>query len=217
VRVTSGRAPPPSSSDYRALVAEPGIDDGSGVLLRPARESDAERWLEMLHDPDHLTYASPAFVTLPTDPAGLAEHIDKSQSTWEERAPGTLVVAAGDEERLFLGNISWRWTTGEKLGIAELGYGVHPDARGRGVGRRAIVSMTRWLLSPDERGLARVQLDHSVENEASCRVALAAGFAREGIRRGFLPLRDPAAPDGVRRHDVCLHGCTDVPPSPQRI
>ena len=54
--------------------------------------------------------------------------------------------------------------------------------------------------------MVRVQLDHSVENVASCRVALAAGLEIEGVRRGFLPLRDPAAPDGVRRHDVCLHG-----------
>ncbi|HEX6151836.1 GNAT family protein [Nocardioides sp.] len=191
-------------------MAETGIDDGSGVLLRPARESDAERWLELLHDPDHVTYASPAFVVLPTGVEGIAEHIEKSRSTWEEHAPGTLVVTPSDDDGRFLGNISWRWTTGEKLGVAEIGYGIHPDARGRGVGRRAIVSLTRWLLSPDGRGLARVQLDHSVENEASCRVALAAGFEREGIRRAFLPLRDPAAPGGVRRHDVCLHGCTHV-------
>ena len=43
--------------------------------------------------------------------------------------------------------------------------------------------------------MARVQLDHSVENIASCRVALAAGFEIEGVRRGFLPLRDPTAPE----------------------
>jgi RimJ/RimL family protein N-acetyltransferase len=54
--------------------------------------------------------------------------------------------------------------------------------------------------------MARVQLDHSVENVASCRVALAAGFEREGMRRAYLPLRDPESPTGVRRHDVCLHG-----------
>jgi RimJ/RimL family protein N-acetyltransferase len=191
-------------------VAEPGIDDGSGVLLRPARETDAERWLELLHDADHVTYASPAFVVLPTDVEGLAEHIDRSRATWEERAPGTLVVTPADDDSRFLGNISWRWTTGELLGVADIGYGIHPDARGQGFGRSAIVSLTRWLLSPGGRGLARVQLDHSVENEASCRVALAAGFEREGIRRGFLPLRDPDAPGGVRRHDVCLHGCTHV-------
>jgi RimJ/RimL family protein N-acetyltransferase len=192
-------------------VGEPGIDDGSGLLLRPARASDAGRWLEMLRDPVYVTYAAPAFVTLASEAAGLTERIGQSQTSWQERAPGMLAVVPSADPDLFLGDISWRWTTGEKLGVAEIGYGVHPEARGQGVGRRAIVALTRWLLSPEGRGLARVQLDHSVENEASCRVALAAGFEREGIRRGFLPLRDPAAPDGVRRHDVCLHGCVELP------
>jgi RimJ/RimL family protein N-acetyltransferase len=192
-------------------VGEPGIDDGSGLLLRPARESDAERWLEMLRDPVYVTYAAPAFVTLASEAAGLTERIEQSQTSWQERVPGMLAVVPAADPDLFLGDISWRWTTGEKLGVAEIGYGVHPEARGQGVGRRAIVALTRWLLSPEGRGLARIQLDHSVENEASCRVALAAGFEREGIRRGFLPLRDPTAPDGVRRHDECLHGCVELP------
>lgn len=196
-------------------VARGAIDDGSGVVLRPAREGDAERWLEMLRDPDYVTFATPAFVQLATDPAGLTEHVERSVVAWQEQAPGTLVAVAAEAPDLFLGDISWRWATGEKLGVADLGYGVHPEARGRGVGRRAIVTLTRWLLSPEGRGLARVQLDHSVENPASCRVALAAGFEREGARRGFLPLRDPAAPGGVRRHDVCLHGRIDLPaPNP---
>jgi RimJ/RimL family protein N-acetyltransferase len=193
------------------LVAEPGIDDGSGLLLRPARESDVGRWLEMLRDPEYVTFAAPAFVTLAGDAAGLIERIEQSRTSWQERVPGMLTVTPAADPDRFLGDISWRWTSGEKLGVAEIGYGVHPDARGQGVGRRAIVALTRWLLSPDGRGLARVQLDHSVENEPSCRVALAAGFEREGIRRGFLPLRDPDAPGGVRRHDVCLHGCVDLP------
>ena len=71
------------------------------------------------------------------------------------------------------------------------------------------MALTRWLMAPEGRGLERVQLDHSTENPASCRVALAAGFEREGVRRGYLPLREP---DGtVRRHDVCLHGRTTAP------
>ena len=192
-------------------MGEPGIDDGSGLLLRPARESDAERWLEMLRDPVYVTYAAPAFVTLASEAAGLTERIEQSRTSWQERAPGMLAVVPAADPALFLGDISWRWTSGEKLGVAEIGYGVHPEARGQGVARRGIVALTRWLLSPEGRGLARVQLDHSVENEASCRVALAAGFEQEGIRRRFLPLRDPAAPDGVRRHDVCLHGCVELP------
>jgi len=122
-----------------------------------------------------------------------------------------VIADAADPLRL-LGDISWRWTSSEALGVAELGYVVHPDARGRGVARQAIVLLTRWLLAPDGRGLARVQLDHSIENPASCRVALAAAIEREGVRRGFLPLRDPNG--DVRRHDVCLHGTLTPPPLP---
>lgn len=194
-------------------MAAAGIDGGEGVLLRPAREGDVSRWLEMMRDPEYVQYAAPAFVTLPTDPAGLAESITSSQTSWADGTPGTLVAVPASDPDAFAGNVSWRWTTGEKLGIAELGYGMHPDVRGRGIGRRAITALTRWLLTPDGRGLARVQLDHSVENEASCRVALAAGFEREGIRRGFLPLREPDRPGGVRRHDVCMHGCIAAPPT----
>lgn len=184
-----------------------GIDEGTGIRLRPLHDGDAARLLEMLHDPDQRRWGAPAFVPLPEDVAGLADQIAGSAATWADRQPGTLAIT--DETDVFLGDISWRWSASERMAVADLGYVVHPDARGRGVGRRAIVLLTRWLMDPDGRGLARVQLDHSTENEASCRVALAAGFEREGIRRGFLPLRGP---DGVvRRHDVCLHGTVVQP------
>ncbi len=184
------------------------IDEGTGVRLRPLHDDDAPRLLEMLHDPDQLRWGAPAFVPVPDDVGELAGRIADSAGAWAEQQPGTLAIT--DAHDTFLGDVAWRWTASERMAVADLGYVVHPDARGRGVGRRAIVLLTRWLMDPDGRGLARVQLDHSTENEASCRVALAAGFEREGLRRGFLPLRGP---DGVvRRHDVCLHGTTTPPP-----
>lgn len=188
------------------------IDEGLGVVLRLPRDGDAPRWLEMAHDPDCLAYASPEFVAVPQDRADITRKFGGSAEAWAEQRPGGLVIADAADQDHLVGEISWRWTGSEKLGVAEIGYVVHPDARGRGVGRQAIVLITRWLLSLDGRGLARVQLDHSVENPASCHVALAAGFEREGIRRGFLPLRDPDG--GVRRHDVCLHGTIAAPPLP---
>ena len=93
------------------------------------------------------------------------------------------------------------------LRVADIGYAVHPDSRGQGVATRAVRTLTRWLTVDDDGpALPRVQLDHSVENIASCRTALAAGFEQEGVRRHFLPLRDQDAPGGERRHDVCMHG-----------
>ena len=179
------------------------------MLLRPAVAGDAQRWLEMLRDADSQRYGAPFFVPLPTDAAGLGDRLAASATAWADGTPGPLVVVDPAAPDRFLGDISWRWTHHEAFGLADLGYGIHPDSRGRGVGRRAIVALTRWLMAPEGRGLERVQLDHSTENPASCRVALAAGFEREGVRRGYLPLREP---DGaVRRHDVCLHGRTTAP------
>ena len=58
------------------------------------------------------------------------------------------------------------------------------DAEARewiGVASRACVAATQWA---HRLGLHRVQLEHSVHNEASGRVALRAGFVEEGVRRG---------------------------------
>jgi RimJ/RimL family protein N-acetyltransferase len=65
--------------------------------------------------------------------------------------------------------------------------------------------ITEWLWSPDGGDVHRVQLDHAVENVASCRTALRVGFAVEGRRPGYLPLRETES-SPVVRHAVCLHG-----------
>lgn len=169
----------------------------------------------MLQDPDCLAYGSPAHLPVPTDVAELDERIEKSKSAWAERSPGALVITDPEDPTVFLGDIAWRWTFSQELGVVEIGYAVHPDARGRGLGGRALGTISRWLFDETELGIERLQLDHSVENAASCRVALAAGFGREGVRRAFLPLRDPSTPGGVRRHDVCLHGRVRNDPTTQ--
>ena len=123
------------------------------------------------------------------------------------REPGTFTIAPAEDPAYFLGTIAWRLDAAPALAVCEIGYAVHPEHRRQGVGARAIRALTRWLTADEDGpGMARVQLEHSVENAASCRVALAAGLEREGLRRAFLPLPDPESPEGVRRHDVCLHG-----------
>jgi RimJ/RimL family protein N-acetyltransferase len=69
----------------------------------------------------------------------------------------------------------------------------------------AVRLLAQWLLDPDGGDVHRVQLDHAVANEGSCRTAARAGFVVEGRREQFLPLK--AADDApVVRHPVCLHG-----------
>ena len=175
---------------------------GDGIVLRPPSHADARRWFELFRDPEELRFGLPAFVTLP---AIVEELIQSAQESWQAGEPATLVAADPGDDR-FLGTVGWRLDAPPLL-VADIGYGVHVDSRGQGVATRAVRALTRWLtLDDDGPALPRVQLDHSVENVASCRTALAAGYEQEGVRRGFLPLRDEAAPGGIRRHDVCLHG-----------
>ncbi|MEV6110692.1 GNAT family N-acetyltransferase [Streptomyces sp. NPDC051940] len=58
---------------------------------------------------------------------------------------------------------------------AEAGYWTTNAARGRGIAPRALTRVTEWGFT--DLGLARVQLIHAVENEASCRVAQKSSFA----------------------------------------
>lgn len=184
---------------------------GEGLLLRVPDVGDRERSLELYHDHDQLYFGMPVGVPVPASVDDLDDRMARAREAYDALAPCDLTIADQDDPGRFLGSISWRQDVPSLLRIADVGYAVHPDARGLGVASRALRLMVHWL-SADEGGphQARVQLDHSVENPASCRTALSAGLEQEGVRRGFLPLRDDTAPEGLRRHDVCLHGL--VPP-----
>jgi RimJ/RimL family protein N-acetyltransferase len=64
---------------------------------------------------------------------------------------------------------------------AELGYLVAPAARGRGVATQGLRLLTEWAFTT--AGLLRAQLLIATDNEASKRVAVAAGYEREGVMR----------------------------------
>jgi RimJ/RimL family protein N-acetyltransferase len=69
---------------------------------------------------------------------------------------------------------------------AEMGYLLHPDARGRGVMTEAVRLAVRHALLPEEDGglgLRRLSLRAASLNTASRRVAEAAGFREVGVQR----------------------------------
>lgn len=80
--------------------------------------------------------------------------------------------------------------------VATLGMGVHPDWRGRGVGK-ALIGET--LAAARDKGLARVQLSVFAENEPALKLYRSCGFVEEGVRRRALRV------DGVD-HDEILMG-----------
>lgn len=75
-------------------------------------------------------------------------------------------------------------------------YWTGSAARGRGVATLGCRALADWCFS--ELDPFRLELGHRTNNPASCRVALASGFAAEGVRR-----QKPAY-DGVR-YDVETH------------
>ena len=86
----------------------------------------------------------------------------------------------------------------EMMGTAEMGYWLVPGARGRGIGTAAVDTASRFAF--DLLGLARLDLFHAVENEASCRLAQRCGYLLEGTAR-----QSYVYGDGLR-HDEHLHG-----------
>ena len=70
----------------------------------------------------------------------------------------------------------------------ELGYVVAPTARGRGVATAALRLLTEWGFG--ERGLLRLELMISIDNEASKVVAARAGYVKEGVLRSVYVKQD---------------------------
>lgn len=66
-------------------------------------------------------------------------------------------------------------------GIVELGYGVHPSARGRGIGCRGVVLATAWAFGALDA--PRVEARTDPANLASQRLLEKAGFIPEGVER----------------------------------
>ena len=81
-------------------------------------------------------------------------------------------------------------------GIAEIGYHLAPEARGRGLATAALRLLSDWSLRA--LPVARLQLTTHLDNPASQRVAEKAGYTREAVLRAWADQRgDPRRPDHV--------------------
>ncbi|SDZ46445.1 Protein N-acetyltransferase, RimJ/RimL family [Amycolatopsis xylanica] len=88
------------------------------------------------------------------------------------------VVDAGTDR--LLANVGLRHTDWE-TSTTEIGYWVSPWARGRGHAAEAVRIVAGWVLG--EQRFERLELKAADGNAASQRVAVKAGFQREGLLR----------------------------------
>jgi RimJ/RimL family protein N-acetyltransferase len=168
--------------------AQPTIPAGEGLRLRPFRDGDVDLLVS--------AYADPAIQRWHRRSLSRDEALEwvrgRAQARWA-RETGAEWAVVEDSGRV-VGRVGLPVLHLDE-GLAEVGYWVLPEGRGRGVAGRALTAMTEWLFA---LGLHRVELMHSVHNEPSCRVAHKNGFELEGTRRSALLHRDGW-------HDMHLH------------
>jgi RimJ/RimL family protein N-acetyltransferase len=161
---------------------------GTGVRLRAYRPDDAEAVAAGYDDPlcHRFLPPLPSPFTLAHAERFLSEGIT---AIFAEGGAAFAIADPGTDE--LLGGIGFDKVVPSR-GQAEIGYWVGPWARGRGVATAAVRALTAHAL---EAGLHRLELLTHWENGASQRVALAAGYHREGVRRGALPGHDGGRDD----------------------
>jgi RimJ/RimL family protein N-acetyltransferase len=167
--------------------------ESADLVLRPPAEEDAPEAYVLLNDPDvKLWNPARECPDVETAAAWCRDGAD-----WSEGNHATFHAVDPATARM-VGNVSL-FAIDLDDRTAKIGYRVMPSARGRGVARQMVDAVTRWAF--ESRGLMRVQLEHSVPNVASCRVAEAAGFLLEGTARSAYQV-----PGTERREDAHIHG-----------
>lgn len=158
------------------------------LLLRPWDENDVPALVTAYSDP-----AIQRWHCRSLDADEAAATVRRWREAWETETGASWAVT--DPECRVLGRVGFR-ELHLADGVAEVAYWVLATARGRGVARRAVTTLSSWAF--DQIGLQRIELRHSVANTPSCRVATAAGFTPEGTLRG-----SALHADGW--HDMHLH------------
>jgi RimJ/RimL family protein N-acetyltransferase len=143
------------------------------------------------------------------DHAAAVKWLEVRDDAWSSGATGAFALLDTakdpDTDPRFLGALTVRWTD-RSDGLGMIGYWLLPAARGRGLATRAVVTATEWAFRT--AGVRRLELAHAVENEASCRVGLRAGFPAEGVLRASYRFGDG------EYHDEHLHARLATDPAP---
>jgi RimJ/RimL family protein N-acetyltransferase len=115
--------------------------------------------------------------------ADAVEFIAESRSMWRDGSGATFAIVLAETDAL-LGAVS---RTGPEDHYATLGCWVTREARGRGMGMRALRALAEWTFVTT--GTIRLDAYIMVGNAASERMIERAGFHREGVLRAWELLR----------------------------
>ena len=146
------------------------------LLLRPWRPADVPAVLAACQDPDIARWVTIPQPFLQADAETL---VRDAEAMWRDGlgAPFAIVDAANDR---LLGAVTRFGPDGHQ---ATFGLWLTPDARGRGVGTRALRAVADWTFATTEA--IRLDAFIMVGNDASDQMVLRAGFQREGVLRAW--------------------------------
>lgn len=167
--MTSGkrvRLPPPAE-----------LTDGPDLVLRLPLPEDLADIVAQCRDPEFQRWTT---IPVPYNEADAHEFLQRVAEGWQGNVARFAIVYEGR----FAGTVDLRC---DGLGGAEVGFGLAPWARGKGVMTRALRLMLAWGF--DAAGLHVVHWRAQVGNWPSRRVATRCGFRMEGTVRGLLEQR----------------------------
>ncbi len=170
------------------------------VTLRPPADPDLPRIVQACTDPE-----ARAWLPLPA-PYGEQQAREFRDLVEAGRARGERIEWAVESEGRWVGNIGLHDARGDTF---EVGFLVHPDARGTGVCRRALQLLAAYCF--DDLGLSGLAWRAARGNWGSRRVAWACGFTVDGT----WPVPHPVSDGGVVQGMWVGHLDAGTPRSPR--
>lgn len=159
------------------------------LVLRPWCAEDVAALVEVYRDPELRRWTNSR---MENEDEGV-RWVRAQEQSWTagDRFAFAVLETVLDAAPLRLvGNVAIKEVASGKPS-AEVGYWTAARARGRGVARRALNTLTAWSFDAFQAdGLERLELLHQVDNLASCRVAEKNGYQFDRI----LPSAPPSYP-----------------------
>lgn len=188
-----GDAPFPRTSWAESVVLE-----SERLRLRPFTEADVPRIVEACSDPiaRHFLAGLPRPYTPATARSWLHDNL------WQAAIGAKVTWAVADRQTdELVGNIAVMDLLGINPDHGEIGYWMHPDARGQGLMTEACRTVIGHALDPDGLDRRRLVLYAAADNPASNAVAVAAGYTHYGTQRAAERLGDGSY-DDLRGYEI---------------
>lgn len=176
----------------RSPWAESTVLESDRLLLRPFTEADIPRIIEACTDPASQRFL--AHFPQPYTPNVARAYLHDCLWQAATGAKATWAIADRENDQL-LGNIAVMDMLGVNGDSGEIGYWLHPDARGRGLMTEATRMVVQHAIDPDGLDRRRLTLYAATDNAASNAVAEAAGFTYYGTQRAAERLGDGSFDD----------------------